>query len=200
MSYSMVAQHAKNREEDKFRKLQSIYRGKSSDLLDFRKEVDEKWKIDLFSSESNESLEVLNEPVEVKTPPRKRTKNDCPLLSEGLERYLGVMKLRMKRLNTIEETRVTYEEFVEIFGDKEITEYTTIDGRDYRDILIKYPKNRRKIKRYKDKSLKEIIKMNVPSSDRISLETQTKLQSRMKTLWNYFLQEYPKHISHWVQI
>ena len=75
---------------------------------DFRKEVDEKWKIDLFSSESNESLEDLTEPVEVKTPPRKRTKNDCPHLSEGLERYLGVMKLRMKRLNTIEETRVTY--------------------------------------------------------------------------------------------
>ena len=85
------------------------------------------------------------------------------------------MELRMKRLNTIEETRVTYEEFVEIFGDKEINEYTTIDGRDYRDILIKYPKNRRKIKRYKDKSLKKIIEMNVPSSDRISLETQTKL-------------------------
>lgn len=36
----MQAQYAKNREEDKFRKLQSIYRGKSSDLLDFRKEVD----------------------------------------------------------------------------------------------------------------------------------------------------------------
>lgn len=40
MSYSMQAQIAKNREEDKFRKLQSIYRGKSNDLIEFRKGVD----------------------------------------------------------------------------------------------------------------------------------------------------------------
>ena len=64
--------------------------GKTDD--DFRKEVDEKWKIDLFTSESNESPQVLTEPVEIQTSLRKRTKKDCPLLSEGLERYLGVMK------------------------------------------------------------------------------------------------------------
>ena len=38
--------------------------GKTDD--DFRKEVDEKWKIDLFTSESNESPQVLTEPVEIK--------------------------------------------------------------------------------------------------------------------------------------
>ena len=162
---------------------------------DFRKEVDDKWKMDLFSSVSNDSFQELTEPVEIKIPPKTKSKKDSPLLSEGLERYLGVMKLRMKRNNTIEETRVTFEEFVEIFGDREITEYTSVDGRDYRDILIKFPKNRKKVKRYRDKSLKEIIKMEVPPSERISLQTQTKLQSRLKTLWNYFLQEYPEFIS-----
>ena len=40
MSYSMEAQNAKNSEEDKFRKLQSIYRGNSTKLMNFRKEVD----------------------------------------------------------------------------------------------------------------------------------------------------------------
>ena len=162
---------------------------------DFRKEVDDKWKMDFFSSVSNDSFQELTEPVEIKIPPKTKSKKDSPLLSEGLERYLGVMKLRMKRNNTIEETRVTFEEFVEIFGDREITEYTSVDGRDYRDILIKFPKNRKKVKRYRDKSLKEIIKMEVPPSERISLQTQTKLQSRLKTLWNYFLQEYPEFIS-----
>lgn len=36
----MEAQNAKNSEEDKFRKLQSIYRGNSTKLMNFRKEVD----------------------------------------------------------------------------------------------------------------------------------------------------------------
>ena len=36
--------------------------------------------------------------------------------------------------------------------------------------------------------------MDVPSEDRISLQTQIKLLSSLKTLWNFFLQEYPELI------
>ena len=46
-------------------------------------------------------------------------------------------------------------DFIEIVGDKPISDYTRNDARDYRNTISKLPKNRRKIKIYRDKSINE---------------------------------------------
>ena len=54
------------------------------------------------------------------------------------------MRKNRRRETTINETEGTYENIIELFGDKPISEYTNIDGRDYRNKLSKLPKNRKK--------------------------------------------------------
>ena len=43
-----------------------------------------------------------------------------------------------------------------------MNEYTILDGRDYRNSLLKTPKNRKRVKRYKDFTLLELHKMDIP--------------------------------------
>ena len=90
---------------------------------------------------------------------------------------------RMER--TIFETVKTYKDVIELLGDKPKGDYTKIDGRDFRNSLLKTLKNRKRVKRYKDKTLKEIIELDIPPSDKMSFDNQTKLISRMKSCWNY---------------
>ena len=104
------------------------------------------------------------------------------------------MKRNRRRQDTIEETKGTYEELIELIGDKPVGDYTNVDGRDYRNTLSKLPKNRKRVKKYKNKSLKDILSMKVPIGDRISVDTQMKLTSRMTSLWNYLIDEYPEYV------
>ena len=55
------------------------------------------------------------------------------------------MRKNKRRLSSIDETEVSYLDFIEIVGDKPISDYTRNDARDYRNIISKLPKNRRKI-------------------------------------------------------
>ena len=87
------------------------------------------------------------------------------------------MRKNKRRLSSIDETKVSYLDFIEIVGDKPISDYTRNDARDYRNIISKLPKNRRKIKIYRDKSINELLKMEIPDSHILNIETQTKLLS-----------------------
>ena len=104
------------------------------------------------------------------------------------------MKKNKRREDTIGETEGTYKELIELLGDKPVSDYTNVDGRDYRNILSKLPKNRKRVKKYKSKTLKEVLSMDVPVMDRITIDTQMKLTSRMSSLWNYLIDEYPEYV------
>jgi integrase len=164
---------------------------------DFRSELDDKWKLGLFGEEYNKEgvvkkFEDYEEPItkEVKS----KSGIPSPLFSKVYPNHLDEMRRNKRRQDTIGETKGTYEELIELIGDKPIGDYTNIDGRDYRSKLSKLPKNRKRVKRYRDKSLKEILSMTIPVGDRITTETQMKLTSRMTSLWNYLIDEYPEYV------
>ena len=73
------------------------------------------------------------------------------------------MRDNRRREDTICETIETYKDVIELLGDKPISEYTILDGRDYRNSLLKTPKNRKRIKKYKDFNLQEVLSMNIPN-------------------------------------
>ena len=105
------------------------------------------------------------------------------------------MRKNKRRLSSIDETEVSYQDFIEIVGDKPISDYTRNDARDYRNIISKLPKNRRKLKYYRDKSIKELLKMEIPDSHILNIETQTKLNSRIIAIWNFMIDEYNDFVS-----
>ena len=133
--------------------------------------------------------------LEPSTPEVKsKSGSPSPLFSKVYPNHLEEMRRNERRQDTIGETEGTYEELIELIGDKPVGDYTNVDGRDYRNTLSKLPKNRKRVKKYKNKSLKDILSMKVPIGDRISVDTQMKLTSRMTSLWNYLIDEYPEYV------
>ena len=117
------------------------------------------------------------------------------MFSEVIPKHLDQLRRNKRREQTIKATQQTYEDVIELIGDKPISEYTNTDGRDYRTSIISLPKNRKKMKKYRDFNLKELLSMVVPEDDRLSVDTQTKLISRMTSLWNFLIDEYPDYVT-----
>ena len=174
---------------------------------DFKNEIEEKWKLSLWDNvddviippiiegdipEPQEPYLVNSQSIEVKY--NKVKSSSSPFFTTLYPKHLEEMREKRRRQDTINEVEGTYKDIIELIGDKPISEYTNVHGRNYREKISKLPKNRKKVKRYKDKSLKHILSMNVPVKDRMSLVTQKKLSSRMVTLWNFLIDEYPEHI------
>ena len=88
--------------------------------------MEEEWKIGLFGKETDK--------VEPSTPEPETTKplsgGASPLFSKVYPVFLEHMKRNRRRVETIEETKISYKEKIEILGDKPIGNYTNMDGRD----------------------------------------------------------------------
>ena len=182
---------------------------------DFQNEIEKEWNLELWEKDSSsnnirtnsEILPVIESDIPEPTQPylvnsnsievkyNKVESSPSPLFSVIIPKHLDLMKRNKRRESTIKETRQTYEDVIELIGDKPISEYTNIDGRDYRTSIISLPRNRKKIKKYRDFNLHELLKMNVPEEDRLSGDTQTKLISRMTSLWNFLIDEYPEFVN-----
>ena len=100
------------------------------------------------------------------------------------------MRRNKRRQSSIDETEVTYHDFIEIIGDKPISEYKKNDARDYRNAISRLPRNRKKLKDYRDKPIKELLSMEIPESHILGIDTQTKLNSRIIAMWNFLIDEY----------
>ena len=81
------------------------------------------------------------------------------------------MKRNKRRQSSIDETEVSYYDFIEILGDRPISDYSRNDARDYRNTISRLPRNRGKLKDYRDKSIKELLEMNIPDSHILNIET-----------------------------
>ena len=110
-------------------------------------------------------------------------------------KHIERMREDKRREKTIGETIETYKDVIELLGNKPIGDYTNIDGRYYRNSLLKTPKNRKRVKRYRDKNIHELMSLDFPPSDKMSFENQSKLISRMTSCWNFFVDEYPEYVS-----
>jgi integrase len=176
--------------------------------IDFKNQIEEKWNLGLWGTGKKVELKpiienyipepkqpylVSSNSIEVKY--NKVESLPSPLFSEVIPKHLELMRRNKRREQTIKETEQTYEDVIELIGDKPISEYSNIDGRDYRTSIISLPRNRKKIKQYRDFNLHELLKMDVPEEDRMTGETQTKLISRMTSLWNFLIDEYPEYVT-----
>ena len=185
--------------------LQVIREGWKRDLLkgvrkkddEYLEELEDKWKLKLFGEHPIPIIETdADEPIEpYRTEPYKVAKRHSPFFCDMFPKHIERMRENKRRERTINETIETYKDVIELLGNKPIGEYTKIDGRDFRNSLLKTPKNRKRVKRYRDKTLKEIMELNIPPSDKMSFDNQTKLISRMTSCWNFFVDEFPEYVS-----
>ena len=170
---------------------------------EYLEELEEKWKLKLFGKSNDkempELIEVFSSPCSLmdfpSLPIEPPYKVDSPFFCDMFPKHIERMRYNKRRERTIGETIETYKDVIELLGNKPIGEYTKIDGRDFRNSLLKIPKNRKRVKKYRDKTLKEIMELDIPPSDKMSFDNQTKLISRMTSCWNFFVDEYPEYVS-----
>ena len=96
-------------------------------------------------------------------------------ISELIEEYLIERSNLLDKGNIIEKTHDEYENslkfFLEIVGDKRISQIGHSDGRQFRETLQKLPPNRNSNNLYKFKSVQEILDMNLPISKTMNART-----------------------------
>ena len=96
-------------------------------------------------------------------------------ISELIEEYLIERRNLLDKGNITEKTHDEYENslkfFLEIVGDKRISQIGHSDGRQFRETLQKLPPNRNSNNLYKFKSVQEILDMNLPISKTINART-----------------------------
>ena len=81
-----------------------------------------------YISKPIEPYIVKPKSIEVKYD--KVESSSSPMFSTLYPKHLEEMRKNRRRETTINETEGTYEDIIELFGDKPISEYTNIDGRD----------------------------------------------------------------------
>ena len=163
--------------------------GKTSE--DFKNDLEKKWKIGLFDSKTPPITPKSNQVISSQSITEvTETNSSSPKFSEIIPEYLEFMRRNKRRQSSIDETEVTYHDFIEIIGDKPISEYKRNDARDYRNAISRLPRNRKKLKDYRDKPIKELLSMEIPESHILGIDTQTKLNSRIIAMWNFLIDEY----------
>ena len=177
-----------------------LLNGERKTVNEYEQKLEEMWKLNLFNEEKlkdfQPSIIIEDSAPEPKEPYLVTPSSPSPLFSEVTPKHLELMRRNKRRKETIGETEQTYEDVKELIGDKPIGEYTNLDGRNFRTAIISLPKNRKKMKQYRDFNLLQLLEMDVPEEDRLSVDTQTKLISRMTSLWNFLIDEYPEYVSH----
>jgi len=162
----------------------------------FRREVDEKLKVSLFpdlqsnqpppvSTEPSQPHQIEREPylvstnsVEVKYNKVEKSK----LIREVVDEFL-VLRKGVVGEKLLDEYRVLTNEFIEIIGNIPVSLLSKEDIRNYIKTLIKLPINRRKNPRYRDLSIKEVMKLKgVTPQSRINVN---KCLTRLTTFMRF---------------
>ena len=123
-----------------------LLKGDRKNDNEYLEELEEKWKLKLFrehpipiiESDADEPTEpylVKPKSIEVKYNSVRTSPSTSPLLSKMYPKHIDRMRENKRREQTIRETIVSYQEVIELLGDKPIGEYSIIDGRDFRTSL-----------------------------------------------------------------
>lgn len=104
-------------------------------------------------------------------------------LSEAMEKFLQEKRVNLKP-NSDSEITFKNEIFpiaLELFGDIETNALSKEHSNKYKQLILKYPRNRRKIKQYKTLTIDELIRSNVPESDQIAHRTKAYYLQRLSS-------------------
>lgn len=104
-------------------------------------------------------------------------KADTPYLSDLVERYIDDLKLGWTKgkeeVNEID-VRPRLQLFIDIVGNKKAGDVIKEDVLAFKEVIKKYPKNKTIKPRYRDLTIAQLIKVDVPDEDRLSVTSINK--------------------------
>ena len=137
---------------------------------DFRREVEENLKLELFpelQEQSTTQIPTVSNPSQVKE--QLSTHQSTPL-SVGIENYID--EKGSIRTRSIKEVKHSLNMMIEEWGDTRIGSITREMTTNFKGHIRKIPRNRKKNPKYRDKDFHELIKMDI--KDPISTTTVNK--------------------------
>jgi integrase len=157
--------------------------GKSDD--DFRRDFDSKIGLDLFP-ELSDSLELTEMLLKDQSSNISTTPNDLPylpiaggLLSSNAKTFFERKKIEGKKIKEIESDKRIVEEFIEIIGDIDFSTITKNEVSHYIDVQTKLPPNRKKSPKYRDLTIKEVMKLELSQKE---IQTPQNINKRITKL------------------
>jgi len=163
--------------------------GKSDNV--FRKDVDLKFGLDLFSKLSD-SLGLTETLLKGQNNNRNSKVDDLPYLpiaggpiSSNAKNFFERERIDGKSIKEIESDRKIVEEFIEIFGDIDFSSITEKEVSFYIDIQTKLPPNRKKNPKYRDLSIKEVIELNLSEKEVQTPQNIYKLITKLSVFGNW---------------
>ncbi len=132
---------------------------------------------------------IVETPEAPKTPPRENS--TIPFLSEVMEEWIKDKSRAAWRPKTAKEHRVWVTYFINLVGDKPISEYTKSDARAYKNTLSTLPPSWNLKKELKglriDKASEKASKMGLPP---MSINNTNKILRFTGSLWNWMMTNY----------
>ena len=141
---------------------------------DFRREVEDKLKVELFPELKEKLTPVIEnyipEPSQPYQVEQHLTSHQSTLLSVGIENYVG--EKESIRILSVGEVTHSLNLMIEEWGNIPIGSVTREMTTNFKSNIRNLPKNRNKNPLYRDKDFHELVKMNV--KDTISITTINK--------------------------
>jgi integrase len=106
-------------------------------------------------------------------------------ISEVIKHYVAENEKSNWTVKTKQEIESSLNLFVEVVGDIPIRSVTRRQISEFKDTLQKLPPNMNKVKKYRDKSVKELLEMDIKKT--LSINTINKTLTRVSTLFNHAL-------------
>jgi len=161
--------------------------GKSDD--DFRKDFDSKFGLDLFpdmNGSLSNSVGLTETLMKEQLPNISTASNDLPylpiaggLLSSNAKTFFERKRIEGKKIKEIESDKRIVEEFIEIVGDIDFSTITKTEVSHYIDVQTKLPPNRKKSPKYRDLSIKEVMKLKLSQKE---IQTPQNINKRITKL------------------
>ena len=161
-----------------------------------------KWKREILLGQKKSEWDLVDDLMEelkdeivqgvIKSVSSSKVELESPMLSETIQGFLDIRR----KMNVVEKTISEYgyylNEMLEIIEDKPIQEITHQDGRHYVDVLSQLPTNREKYKKFKGKSIQEVLEMKgiVPQNP----QNVNKKLGRISTFWRWVGLQYPDFV------
>lgn len=139
--------------------------------------------------EFNHSPAAVIKALQGIAPEKPQTLIRMPI-STYLSHYFADIKAKgTTRESTIKEYESGIRDFIDICGDRPVDSYSSDDARYFRDTMLKLPKQRRKAKAYRDKSIDELVTLNLPAASRLSQSYVSDIISYTSSLFQWLVGE-----------
>ena len=114
-------------------------------------------------------IKISDEIFQDATTNLKLIEDNNPPISEIFEKYLAECKRNDEGQHSLDGKRSCYALWIEVFEDHSINTLTPEKAKQFKETLLKLPKNKSKV--YPDKTIKELMIISVPNDQRMSTST-----------------------------